>query len=728
MRSGLQWVRFGLLALLPTLVWGDEPIKVPALQEADDAPAPFVPKTPRTEAEQKRLDAAAHYAAGRVHESRNQLRKAVDEYRKALELNPAAVEIYRSLVPLTMQLDQPGEAIKLALKGVELDPQDYELCFRVGLEFARQRDFATGIKFLKQAVGSTRLKKESPISVALQVELGNLYQATKQHKEAADCYVIVFDAIKNPEKYELDFRARNGLLADARTNYERIGQVMLEGGRLELASEAFELAAKTNRASVGNLTYHRAKILLLSDKAEQALEELQKYFEAQRQSKGREAYELLADILKKLDRSDELVGRLQALAEADSKNNPLQYFYAEALMKAGDLERAKTVYEAALKNSNDASGYLGLAAVLRRMNRPDELLDVLGRGLEKVGPDALEQLDDELKAIVSDAVLVDALVASGKTQAAAEPSTLTFEEAYLLAKLASELERVDQAVEFYRLAIARGKERAPLAYRELCEILIDNDRYADAAAAYKEALKGRLPGEFKGRFLLGLIQSLELAGDTPGALEAVADAKRQFPIPLFEFQEAWIYYHARKHDEAISRLEQFIKDHPDQTELVRRCQYSLSNIYVLRGELRKGEEILEAVLEEEPDDPAVNNDLGYLYADQGKNLEQAEKMIRKAIAAEPENAAYLDSFGWVLFKNGKVAEAIEPLEKAAKMRKGGDGTIWDHLGDAYHKLGKLPAAADAWKKALEQAQAEKHPDEKLIERIKTKLKEHAPPK
>ena len=202
----------------------------------------------------------------------------------------------------------------------------------------------------------------------------------------------------------------------------------------------------------------------------------------------------------------------------------------------------------------------------------------------------------------------------------------------------------------------------------------------------------------------------------------------RFPIPLFEFQEAWIYYHARKHDEAISRLEQFIKDHPEQTELVRRCQYSLSNIHVLRGELRKGEEILEAVLEEEPDDPAVNNDLGYLYADQGKNLEKAEQMIRKAIAAEPENAAYLDSFGWVLFKNGKAAEAIEPLEKAAKMRKGGDGTIWDHLGDAYHKLGKLPAAADAWKKALEQAEAEKHPDEKLIERIKTKLKEHAPAK
>jgi len=37
--------------------------------------------------------------------------------------------------------------------------------------------------------------------------------------------------------------------------------------------------------------------------------------------------------------------------------------------------------------------------------------------------------------------------------------------------------------------------------------------------------------------------------------------------------------------------------------------------------------------EEEDDLVRQNNDLGYLYADQGKNLEQAEKMIKKAIAA-----------------------------------------------------------------------------------------------
>lgn len=694
------------------------------LQDADDRSDPLVPVKPRTATDQNRLEAAAHFATGRLHENRNELRKAVEEYRKAIALDPAAIEVYRAIVPLALQLDQPEEALRLALKAIELDPQDSELLIRVGFEFARQRDFAAGIKYLEQAVKSTTIDRKAPKYVLLQVELGALYQATKQPDKAAEAYLLVFDAVKNPDNYNLDFRTRSALLADQRSTYERIGQVLLDGGKIDAASEAFELAAKSNRVAAGNLTYNRAKILLLSNKPEQALEELQKYFDSQRQTKQRDAYQLLADILSKLNRSDELIGRLEALAEKDPKNNHLQYFFAESLMNAGELDRAKAVYQAALKSGGDARGFLGLAGVLRRMKRADELLDVLGRGLDKIGADALdEELSVELKAVVADEALLDALVAAGRAQAAADPSQLTFEEGYLLAKLVAEVKRTDQAEEFYRLAIGRSKERAPLAYKELCQLLMENDRFAEAATAYEEALKLRLPGEIKGQFYLGLLQAHEFAGQTDKALEAVAEARKQFPVVVFEFYEGWIYYHAQRFDEAIRRFEQVLRDHPEQMEIVRRCQFSISNIHVRRGELRKGEEILEKVLAEEPDDPAVNNDLGYLYADQGKDLDKAEKMIRKAVAAEPENAAYLDSLGWVLFKLGKFQEAIEPLEKAAQMRKGGDGTIWDHLGDVYHRLGKLPPAVEAWKKALAEAEKEKHPDAKLIEKIKAKLKD-----
>lgn len=708
-----------------TSLWAAPAAGIPA-QPGDDASELLVPIRPRTPEVQNRLEAVSWYTTGRLLESRGKTKQALDAYRKAVQLDPSAIEVYRALVPLAMQLDDLDEAIRLGVKAVELDPEDYELQLQIGVQFARQQDFAAGIKYLEMALKSSKLEKESPTSVMLHLELAVLYQVTAQLQKAADNYALVFDAIKNPAKYSLEFRARSALVNDPRASYERMGQVFMEGERLELAKEAFDLAAKSNRISAGNLLYHRARLLLLSGKGEEALAELQKYLDEQRQSKGRAAYELLGEILKKLDRSDELVGRLEALAEQDPRNKQLQYFFADSLMNAGDLDRAKKVYETALEGSGDAPGYLGLAGVLRRMKRADELLDVLGRGLSKLGDEGLQQFDAELKAVVADPPMVDALLAAGRAQHQAEPPQLSFEESYLLGKVAAEIDRFDDAIEFLRLAATLDKERAVLAYRDLAELLFDGQRYAEAATAYADALELRLPQQLQAQFRFGLAQARELAGDTAGALQAVNEAKQEFPgVPLFDYQEGWIYYHSRQFDKAVEHFEQVIENFSDNKEIVRRCQFSLSAIYVTLGDIPKGEKILETVYAEEPDNINVNNDLGYLYADQGKKLEQAEKMIRKAVAAEPDNAAYLDSLGWVLFKLGKFKEALDPLEQATKKETGGDSTIWDHLGDCYQSLSRLPDAKVSWEKALKKAEEEKYPDAKLIEKIKAKLKDQA---
>ena len=76
------------------------------------------------------------------------------------------------------------------------------------------------------------------------------------------------------------------------------------------------------------------------------------------------------------------------------------------------------------------------------------------------------------------------------------------------------------------------------------------------------------------------------------------------------------------------------------------------------------------LLQRNPDEPGPNNDLGYLYAEQGKNLEKAEVDDPQGPARKsPTSFAYLDSLGWVLFKRGKLKEALEPLKKAAEQMK-----------------------------------------------------------
>lgn len=697
-------------------------------QEADDVVTPLKARKLRDAQTQARLDAVSHYMTGRLLQSRGKLKLAYAEFQKAVDVDPQSVEIYRDLVPLAFQLEEFQSAIKYASRAVELDPENVELLQQLATSLAEQQRIPDAIRYLEQAAASSTLDKRSPQYVLLVRNLGILYLATGQNDKAADQYAALLEALKSPAEYGLDLRIRTALLNDKRTSLETTGQVLLTAGRAELAGEAFELAKTAGKISAGNYSFFRSKVLLLTDRAEAALAELQPYFDAQRQSRGRDAYQLLADILQKLNRSDELLGRLDAMAKDDPRNNTLQYFFAERLAAAGELERARGIYEEVLKDSTDTVGYMGLAEVLRKLDRPRELLDVLAKAVGRASPESLEKLGAELETVSRDEKMVDQLIEIGRQDAKADPSDLSFEKCFLLAKLAGELKKYEAASEFYTLAVPLARQKLPLIYSDWGQMHYDARQYAEAARVYRAAVDKPELADRRADFLYFLSQSLELSGDTEGALAAVADALREVPdSPLLLMQEAWIYSHSHRFDEAVLRFEKVIERFPDQAKIVRRCQSNLSNIYVLKGEIRKGEEILERIFAEDPEEPGINNDLGYLYADQGKNLEQAEKMIRKAIAAEPKNAAYLDSLGWVLFKLGKYDEARGPLEEAIEQSTGsGDATLYDHLGDCYQQLKLIDKAVEAWRTALEQAEAEKHPELKVVERLKQKLKEHAP--
>ena len=344
-----------------------------------------------------------------------------------------------------------------------------------------------------------------------------------------------------------------------------------------------------------------------------------------------------------------------------------------------------------------------------RCRNLDELLDALGRGIAR-GDEAIASLEPEIKAISEDKALVALLIEAGRTRAKA--NRLKFEEAYLLAKFAAALKKkADACAEFYELAISlnrNGTRPTILIQIEMADTLLKLRKYQLAIDVYKEILTNRqLNVMGRNALVYSSLSQQALANDdrTDEALEAIGKA-----ISLddenagFRFFEASICSHAKRWDEAIRKLDQVMKDFPDEKEVVLQCQFILSNIYVQKGEMRKGEEILEKVLEVNPDNSQVNNDLGYLWADQGKNLEKAEQMIRKALVADPENGAYLDSLGWVLFKLEKYDDAIPPLQEATQKSLGGDATVWDHLGDTFLKTMNTEKAVEAWQTALDHAE------------------------
>src|SRR5262249_34734417 len=114
---------------------------------------------------------------------------------------------------------------------------------------------------------------------------------------------------------------------------------------------------------------------------------------------------------------------------------------------------------------------------------------------------------------------------------------------------------------------------------------------------------------------------------------------------------------AEQYDRAVKECESLLQDF-SRAGQIRDIRYSLSNVYSSAKEHAKAEEQLRLILEADPNDATANNDLGYIMADQNKNLDEAERLIRKAIDldiaekkhgkavttdGDEANAAYIDS-------------------------------------------------------------------------------------
>ena len=109
--------------------------------------------------------------------------------------------------------------------------------------------------------------------------------------------------------------------------------------------------------------------------------------------------------------------------------------------------------------------------------------------------------------------------------------------------------------------------------------------------------------------------------------------------------------------------------------------------YQMQDDVKRAETYLRRAIELSAEDelPDAYNALGYLYAEQGINLDEAAALVRRALKSVPKSGAYLDSLGFIYFKQGKLDAAIENLEQALHYLPD-TPEILIHLAEAY--LGK----------------------------------------
>ena len=138
----------------------------------------------------------------------------------------------------------------------------------------------------------------------------------------------------------------------------------------------------------------------------------------------------------------------------------------------------------------------------------------------------------------------------------------------------------------------------------------------------------------------------------------------------------------------------------NEVSLTPKAAAVLAALLERAGDAAGAEKVFLKLLELRPNDAATLNYLGYMWADQGVQLERAKEMLERAVAREPRNAAYLDSLGWAYFRLGQMPEAERNLREAYR-REPSDPTIEEHIGDLEAREGNVEGAIRHWEKALD---------------------------
>jgi tetratricopeptide (TPR) repeat protein len=159
---------------------------------------------------------------------------------------------------------------------------------------------------------------------------------------------------------------------------------------------------------------------------------------------------------------------------------------------------------------------------------------------------------------------------------------------------------------------------------------------------------------------------------------------------------ARIYMAQDRVDEAIASFEEA----ETVGALPPSGQVLLGRLHLAAGHKDQARALYEKALAQRSDLPGAKNDLAWLLADQGADLERALTLAQEAQQAEPENPDFVDTLGYVYLRKGLHEPALQQISYAVELTEGARPEFHYHLGLALRALGREGEAVAAFERAL----------------------------
>lgn len=700
----------------------------------DDAVKPFVPLRPQTREELARREARKLYGLGLLKQQEDLLVEATRVFEEALPLDPEATPIYKALIPLYSALSRTEDALAACRKTLELDPGDYETWSTYARHLRNLGRTKEARTALVRGLACQGVAEHADLRLQLYYDLGVLSEEAQDYDQAVTAFTALARLLDNPQTaLELDGVQHPDLAEEAASSYERIINICIQARQYERALGVYAEAHAKHPGLSRRLNYNLAKVYLAQGQPGKALAHLDDYLKTQ--PSGAEAYQLRSTILEQLGRAAEIVPALEQYAQRDGFNVPLQLLLARRYAVAGQSAAAEKVYLTLAEQAPTAEIFRGLFLLYRERGESDKMVNLLDEALGKAEKNGNPPVGDAQAAAQARAMLTalreDAELSRALLLAAQRLQRLGRElhpqMRYFLAVLAARAHQLGEAEDFYRAclnATLGNPQREAAVYSGLIRVLWTARKYEGVVDICRKGLRQAqatnhlLFRQYLSRALVILGRVDEALAEADKAVETANDETRLD----MRLNRISVLTQAERHPQALAEALALAKEF-SQPEQVHAIRDSLHNVYTAMRDFAKAEEQLRLILQADPNDATASNNLGYLWADQGKNLEEAERLIRKALDldreqkklgsavtmdGDAENAAFVDSMGWVLFRRGRLEEARTWLEKATELARGEDDpTVWDHLGDVYFQLHKMGEARAAWQKSMVLYEAEK---------------------
>jgi tetratricopeptide (TPR) repeat protein len=384
------------------------------------------------------------------------------------------------------------------------------------------------------------------------------------------------------------------------------------------------------------------------------------------------------------------------LANAIVKDEPNSTAAAEALQAIGIIQMTRDQTEEATKSLEEA---------LRIDPRSiPTLLSLAQVQLQNGNADKAEQYARQVLQIqpqnpAARAVTVRALIVKGdNARASAELATLEKEypKAVAVMNLVAARDLVSGRMDAARAGYAKvlAIDAANIeALEGACAVDLRTNRKKDAVDRVEAALKRAAPSASLYMLAARVNQA---AGNDARTEELLKQAIESDPARLNSYLMLGQLYISQKR----------LSDARDQFQtLVAKSPRSVGTNTML-GMLMEAQhdgpaaekQYLQTLAIDQEAAVAANN-LAWIYVSSNRNLDKAVELGQVAVRKLPDEPHVNDTLGWAYYKKGMYSQSVRHLEQSVA-KDGSDPSVHYHLGMAYSQIGEFDRAKKSLQKAL----------------------------